>query len=68
VDDLTHDSMTCFRSDVESGRFNVTLSGKRPFVVVGREFRDWILVLCSSEDGLECFGTVDGFCCAGDAG
>ena len=64
MNDLAHDMMTCIRSDVECGCFNMTLCGESPLVVVGREFRDGILAFGSSDDGMECFGSIVGFCCA----
>lgn len=67
MDDLTHHRMTCICSDIKRRSFNVTLFWKSPFVVFFGDFGDWILVLGSGENRLECFWTVYWLRCACDA-
>src|ERR1700730_193590 len=68
MNDLTHHSMTCLGCDVKRRCLYMTLFRKSPFVILFRELRDRVVVLCSSQDGLECFCAVDGLGCAGDTG
>jgi hypothetical protein len=67
VDNLAHDRMSCFASEIERRCLNVALLGQRPLVVLGCQLADGILIFGPGDDGLEGFGSILGLGGASDA-